>query len=132
MDSPARQPIVPASWSGFYDETQIPAAVRLGSTLRVTGHTGDRDGVFSEEPEEQIRQTFRNLGETLAAAGANWSAVVELTSYHIGLQRQAAALLRVAADFLESPYPAWSAVGVTELFEPGAVVEISCVAELAD
>jgi enamine deaminase RidA (YjgF/YER057c/UK114 family) len=128
----ARKPIVPASWSGFYEETQIPAAVRLGSTLRVTGHTGDRDGVFSEEPEEQIRQTFRNLGETLAAAGATWAAVVELTSYHIGLQSQAEALLRVASDFLDSPYPAWSADGVTELFEPRAVVEISCVAELAD
>jgi len=39
-------------------------------------------------------------------------------------------LLRVAADFLDVPYPAWTAVGVTELWPPEAVVEISCIAIL--
>jgi enamine deaminase RidA (YjgF/YER057c/UK114 family) len=41
---------------------------------------------------------------------------------------QAEALLRVAAQFLDDPYPAWTAVGVTELIIPEALVEISCVA----
>jgi enamine deaminase RidA (YjgF/YER057c/UK114 family) len=54
--------------------------------------------------------------------------VVQLTSYHGGLRDQADALLRVAGEFLDSPYPAWTAVGLSELFEPGAVVEIRCVA----
>jgi enamine deaminase RidA (YjgF/YER057c/UK114 family) len=34
----------------------------------------------------------------------------------------------VAAEFLEDPYPAWTAVGVTELLLPEALIEISCVA----
>jgi enamine deaminase RidA (YjgF/YER057c/UK114 family) len=34
----------------------------------------------------------------------------------------------VAPEFLAKPYPAWTDVGFTELFEPDAVVEISCVA----
>jgi enamine deaminase RidA (YjgF/YER057c/UK114 family) len=46
----------------------------------------------------------------------------------VGLRDQADALLRVAGEFLDSPYPAWTAVGVLELFEPEAVVEIRCVA----
>lgn len=37
-------------------------------------------------------------------------------------------LLAVAAEFLTEPYPAWTAVGVTELFDSEAVIEISCVA----
>ena len=121
--------IVPAAWADFYEETHIPAAVRVGDTLRVTGHTGETaDGVFSVEAEEQIRQVFRNITLTLAEAEANWSDVVEINSYHVGLLNQAEALLNVAAEFLEDPYPAWTAVGVTELIIPEALVEIRCVA----
>lgn len=126
---PSREAIVPPIWADFYEETRIPAAVRVGATLRVTGHTGETaDGVFSGDAEEQIRQAFRNITLTLAEAEASWSHVVEINSYHVGLLDQAEALLKVAAEFLEDPYPAWTAVGVTELILPGALVEISCVA----
>ena len=126
-----RDVLVPTDWADFYEETRIPAAVRVGDTLRLTGHTGETaDGVFSVEPESQIRQTFRNIAITLAEGGASWSEVVELTSYHVGLRGQSDALLAIAAEFLEDPYPAWTAVGVTELFPPDAVIEISCIAVL--
>jgi enamine deaminase RidA (YjgF/YER057c/UK114 family) len=121
--------VVPTAWTDFYEATHIPAAVRVGDTIRLTGHTGDgADGTFSDDPEDQTRQTFRNIADTLAEAGASWSDVVEVTSYRVGLREHSDALLRVAAEFLEAPYPAWTDVGVTELFEPEAVVEISCIA----
>jgi len=41
-------------------------------------------------------------------------------------------LLSVAAEFLKAPYPAWTPVGVTELWPPEAVVEIRCVAVVAN
>ena len=127
-DHGPRQVIVPDVWSDFYAETHIPAAVRVGDMLRLTGHTGETaDGMFSADPETQIRQVFRNIGVTLAEAGARWSEVVEINSYHVGLANQAGALFRVAAEFLEDPYPAWTAVGVTELILPEALVEIGCV-----
>ena len=126
---PSRDAIVPAIWADFYKETHIPAAVRVGDTVRVTGHTGETaDGVFSDDAEQQIRQVFRNIALTLAEAEASWSDVVEVNSYHVGLLNQAEAVLNVAAEFLEDPYPAWTAVGVTELILPEALVEISCVA----
>ena len=126
---PSREPIVPAAWAEFYEETHIPAAVQVGDTLRVTGHTGETaDGVFAGDAEEQIRQVFRNITLTLTEAEASWSDVVEINSYHVGLLNQAEALLAVAAEFLEDPYPAWTAVGVTELIIREALVEISCVA----
>jgi enamine deaminase RidA (YjgF/YER057c/UK114 family) len=127
--SPSREAIVPAVWADFYEETHIPAAVRVGNTLRVTGHTGEKaDGVFPDNVEDQIRQVFSNITFTLAEGGVSWSDVVEINSYHVGLQSQAETLLRVASEFLEDPYPAWTAVGVTELILPEALVEISCVA----
>ena len=76
----------------------------------------------------QTRQTFLNISQTLAQAGASWSDVVEITSYRVGLRAQSEVLLKVAPEFLDKPYPAWTDVGITELFEPDAVVEISCVA----
>ncbi len=124
-----RNGVVPDHWTGFYQSTHIPAAVRDGDRLYVTGHTGeDSNGNFSADPETQIRQTFHHIGATLSKGGASWADVVELNSYHIGLQAQAQVLIGIAGEFLSDPYPAWTAVGVTELFDEGAVVEISCVA----
>jgi enamine deaminase RidA (YjgF/YER057c/UK114 family) len=65
---------------------------------------------------------------TLSEAGLTWSDVVEITTYRVGLRAQADVALRVAAEFLEAPYSAWTDVGITELFEPDALFEMSCVA----
>ena len=126
-----RNGVVPEHWTDFYETTHIPAAVEQGNHLYVTGHTGeDPDGAFSSDPETQIRQTFRHIGATLSKGGASWADVVELNSYHVGLRAQAELLIAVAGEFLTDPYPAWTAVGVAELFDEGAVVEISCIASL--
>ena len=126
-----RNGVVPEHWTGFYESTHIPAAVREGDRLYVTGHTGEEsDGSFSADPEAQIRQTFNLISATLVNSGASWADVVELNSFHVGLRAQAEVLIAVAGEFLSDPYPAWTAVGVSELFDDGAVVEISCIAAL--
>jgi enamine deaminase RidA (YjgF/YER057c/UK114 family) len=123
--------IVPEVWREFYNQTHVPAAIKSGNLLRLTGHTGDApDGTFSDDVRVQIRQTFQNIAVTLSEGGSNWESVVEINSYHVGLQDQADILLEVAGEFLIDPFPAWTAVGVTELILPGAVIEISCVAHL--
>jgi enamine deaminase RidA (YjgF/YER057c/UK114 family) len=127
--------VVSPGTTAFYDATGIPAAVIApsGRRVHVTGQTGDRaDGSFDDDLREQIRQTFVNVGGALEAAGASWEQVVELTSYHVGFREQIGYLLEVASEFLARPLPAWTAVGVVELFEEPAVVELSCVAVLPD
>jgi len=124
-----REVIVPSFWMEFYDDTRVPAARRDGDTVWLTGHTGETGGgAFSADAETQVRQTFRTIGLTLAEAGVGWSDVVELTSYCVGLRQQAPVLIAVASEFLVEPYPVWTAVGVTDLWDAEAVVEISCVA----
>jgi enamine deaminase RidA (YjgF/YER057c/UK114 family) len=124
-----REAFIPSVWSAFYEETGVPAAVRSGRTLYVTGHTGESaDGVFPTDVEAQVRGTFLNIELTLAEAGLGWHDVVALNSYHVGFRDQVPVLLAVAAEFLAEPFPAWTAVGVTELIAPEAVIEISCVA----
>jgi enamine deaminase RidA (YjgF/YER057c/UK114 family) len=91
--------IVSPTWKPFYDETAIPAAVRTGDQLHVSGHTGeDKDGRFPSEVEAQVRGAFRNLAETLAAAGAGWPDVVSLTSFHVPLRGQESTVLRSPAN----------------------------------
>ncbi len=36
-----RNGVVPEHWTNFYESTHIPAAVRDGDRLYVTGHTGE-------------------------------------------------------------------------------------------
>ena len=100
----------------------------------VSGHIGrDEHGVLSDDPEVQIREAFRSVGRTLAEVGATWADVVEMTSYHVGLQVQKEAILRIHHEFIrEPPYPAWTATGVTELFSADAVFELSVVAVLPE
>jgi len=126
----SRKVVVPPIWREFFEQTGIPAAVWAGDTLHVTGHTGDGpDGSYPTDLEDQLRATFRNIELTLIEAGVGWSDVVEITAYHVGLLEQTELVLGVAAEFLDVPFPAWTAVGVTELYVPEALVEISCVAQ---
>lgn len=134
MEIPTGRPsgavaIVSPVWADFYNDTRIPAATRTGGTIRVSGHTCETmEHTFAADPAQQIRDTFANIASTLAEAGASWADVVDMTSYHIGLRDQAEIMLEIAADFLGDPFPSWTAFGVTELFDPEAVIEISCVA----
>ena len=64
----------------------------------------------------------------LGEAGATWADVVEMTSYHIGLREHIETLFAVHREFVAEPYPAWTAVGVTELLSKDAVLEIAVTA----
>lgn len=64
----------------------------------------------------------------LGEAEATWADVVEMTSYHIGLREHIDILFDVHREFVAEPYPAWTAVGVTELLSKDAVVEIAVTA----
>ena len=33
--------IIPDSWREFYNETRVPAAIKIDNLLRLTGHTGE-------------------------------------------------------------------------------------------
>jgi enamine deaminase RidA (YjgF/YER057c/UK114 family) len=126
-----REAIVTTLWQDFYDATGIPAATRIGQTVRLSGHTGTRpDGSFPTEAAEQLRQTFENVTDTLTVAGCTWTDVDEITTFHLGLRAQGDLVLRIAAEFMSEPFPAWTALGVTELYEPEAIFELRVVATL--
>jgi enamine deaminase RidA (YjgF/YER057c/UK114 family) len=101
----------------------------VGDTIYVAGAIGrPPGGDVPADLAEQFRQLYRNIAAVLDKAGATWADVVEMTSYHIGLRDHIETLFAVHREFVGEPYPAWTAVGVTELLSRDAVLEISVTA----
>jgi enamine deaminase RidA (YjgF/YER057c/UK114 family) len=125
-----RKAVAPAAWGAdldWYRETRLSPAVQVGEWLFVSGCTGS--DAEADGAEAQMRRAYEEVGEVLAAAGATWNDVVSMTSYHVRYRRDIDAMVEIHKDFVtEEPFPAWTAVGVTELYNPEAIVEIAVIA----
>ncbi len=86
------------------------------------------EGVLASDPAEQFEQAFVHLRLYLQAAGASLGDVVELTSYHVDLRQHLDVFMAAKDRHLVAPYPAWSAIGVSQLITHGALVEIRAIA----
>lgn len=105
-----------------------PVLVSAGFAF-LSGQTGTHpDGSVASDPEQQFRDAFRFLGANLAAAGLGFDDVVEMTTYHVDLRRHLAAFIRAKDEIIKPPYPAWSAIGISELITEGTLVEIRVIA----
>ena len=113
----------------FEDQWHLSHVVRSQGFLVLSGVTGTgEDGRVASDPTEQFDQTFVHLGLYLGAAGASLSDVVEMTSYHVDLREHLAEFIAAKDRHLVEPYPAWSAIGVSQLITEGALVEIRVLA----
>ncbi|MFC4458295.1 Rid family hydrolase [Pseudonocardia nematodicida] len=104
-------------------------AVGANGLLFVSGVTGLESDL--RDIESQSRGAFLSLSESLAEAGARLAHLVELTTYHVDLRQNMEKFIEVKAAFIQHPYPAWTALGVTELISPEALVEIRAIATLS-
>jgi enamine deaminase RidA (YjgF/YER057c/UK114 family) len=95
---------------------------------RVVFVSGQGPSDLKADIETQIRQTFDRIGQVLKAAGASFADVVMIRSYFVHMSRDLPAYRKVRTDYLKPPYPASTAVGVTELAIVGLDVEIEAIA----
>jgi enamine deaminase RidA (YjgF/YER057c/UK114 family) len=125
-----REAIFPANRHALYESHGYSAAVRSGDLLFVSGQVGSReDG--SPEPDfgKQVELAFRNLEAVLAAAGAGFDDIVDVTTFHTDPEHQFEAIMAVKNRiFPEAPYPTWTAIGVNWL--AGFDFEIKVVARI--
>lgn len=105
-----------------------PAILTDGGKMLFISGQGPRD--LSADPETQIRETFEQIEAILKEAGAGWGNVVMTRSYFMNMARDLEAFRRIRQDFLVEPFPASTAVGVTELAVPNLQIEIEAVAIL--
>ena len=126
-----KQIIVPSDLKDKYTKWHFAPAVKSNGFLFVSGCTGTRpDGTISNKVEEQFRQSFLTIEKSLLEAGLTFDHVVEMTSYHIGLKKNLKVFMEVKDEFIKAPYPAWTAIGISELAVEGGIIEISVTATM--
>lgn len=127
--TPAVQHINPSSLSPPHGYTHV-ITVDGGRTLYVAGQVPlDVHGqlVGAGDMAAQTRQTFENLKAALAAGGANFSDVVQMTTYVTDMA-QIDAYRKVRNQYMSDPLPTASLVEVKALFRKDVMLEISAVA----
>lgn len=126
-----RQALFPADSEASASQIKISPGIMAGNFVFVTGMTGSRaDGTMPADLDDQFRQAFEKIGRVLQEAGLGFDAVVEMTSYHVGLRQHFDRFNMVRLEFVCEPYPAWTAVEVAGLRREGAVVEIKVIAAM--
>jgi enamine deaminase RidA (YjgF/YER057c/UK114 family) len=121
--------INPKETQPMYDSFHFSQANRVGDTIWVSGQVGVDDNLTpASGMAAQAQLAFEGLKRTLAAAGASLDDVVELMTFHIDLRGEMEAFAKVKDEYFPRDYPAWTAVGVTQLALPELRVEIRAVA----
>jgi len=127
-----RDVVFPANPHALYAQHRYSPAVRSGGFLFVSGQVGSReDG--SPEPvfEQQVRRAFDNLDSVLAAAGARFDDVVDVTFFIVDPEQHFERAWAIVPDYWgQAPFPNVTVVGVTWL--AGFDFEIKVIARLPD
>jgi enamine deaminase RidA (YjgF/YER057c/UK114 family) len=117
--------IIPKVDRRLYDGYHFSPAVRVGDRVWVSGQVGvDESLQPAEGMTAQARLAFKNVTRVLEDAGATLSDVVELTTFHIDLRGELEAFNKVKDEFFPKDFPAWTAIGVSQLALPELRVEI--------
>lgn len=104
-------------------------AVRAGDFLYVAGQIGlDPDGSMPANDEGQIVNAFDRLKIVMEEAGASLDDIVELVSYHVGLQNHLGKFVEIKSRYIREPYPTWTILEIAGLARPGLIIEIKAVA----
>ncbi len=126
----AKDVVIPKEMEGTYKQLHFAPAVRDGDRLFCSGQIGTGpDGRPLEDSEAQFVQAFENVKTVLEAGGATLDDVIDITTYHVGFREHIAKFAEVKDRYISEPYPAWTAIGVSELAF-GGLVEIQVVASL--
>jgi enamine deaminase RidA (YjgF/YER057c/UK114 family) len=125
------KPLFPPGSKPVADQLKLSPGVLSGSHVFLSGVTGSGpDGAMPATAEAQFHQVFEKIGAVLQEAELGHDAIVEMTSYHVGLRDHFDLFCAVRSTYLRPPYPAWTAVEVAGLRREGAVVEVRVIAAL--
>lgn len=125
--------VVTASGQYMYDNFHFSEATKSNGFLMCSGIIGsDASGGIPADIKEEFKNAWSSVGRLLAECGLGFEDIVECTTYHVGLHATMGDFMAVRDEFLSEPWPAWTAIGISELAIPGAHVEIRVTAKLKD
>ncbi len=124
----------------WYDGVfKLSPAVRAGDYIylsgMVSGAFSSKEPIGQEGYKKDLRRAFGEIKRTLEAGDANMNDIVKMRTFHvfdsphvtIGKQQQVLAFAEIKSEFIGEPHPAWTAIGVKELFPDRGLVEIEVV-----
>lgn len=125
------KPVVPPRMARVpRDFGYVPGLISNGF-LFVAGQLGRDDELrVIADPRAQFTRAWENVLSVLVEAGCGVADIVDVTTFHVGLQQHLALYKEVRDRMLQGHAPPWTAIGVAELSRPGLLVEIKCVAAL--
>lgn len=119
---------------GVYHTPNYVHAIRAANTLYVAGQVArDEHGnlVGAGDTVAQARQVYKNLGRVLAAAGADWSHVVKITTYLVD-RADSQVVSAVRFEHFGDHRPPHTGVIVAGLGSPEVRVEVEVIAVLPE
>ena len=123
--------INPPGTQALYDNFHFSQGVCVGELVLCSGQLGtNADGSVPADLAAEFRNAWGAVGKVLAARGMNHAHIVEYTTFHVGLAGQVGTFMKVRDEFISAPWPAWTAIGISELAVSGAHVEIRVTARL--
>lgn len=103
-----------------------------GRVLHLAGITGhDADSSIEGDIVSQFGTACRSVGHIISEAGGSPDDLVSMTIYTSAMEDYRRNLRSIGAAYREvfgKHYPPMALLGVSELFDPRAVVELVCVA----
>ncbi|MEX3773113.1 RidA family protein [Pseudomonas sp. MYb118] len=128
-----RNVVFPPGRQALYERYRYSPAVRSNGFLFVSGQVGStEDGSPLEDLDAQVRLAFTNLNAILAAAGASFDDVVDVTVFIVDPESHFERIWEnVVPQFWGSaPFPNVTCIGVTWL--AGFRFEIKVIAKLPE
>lgn len=129
-----KQVIIPETLKNNYANFRYAPAVRAGDMLYLSGVVVRlNDDETAEDIKPAVIRAFEEIELILKASGAEWSDVVDVTSYLTDLDKYVGPMWAVKQERVPAPYPAWTVIGVSSLFggEKG-IIEIKVTAYLPE
>jgi len=124
-----RKVIVAPEFPRYPRDWHFSPAIEASGFVFFSGITGVHpDQSVASDPSMQFRDVFRFVGMHLRAANLRFEHIVDMTTYHVDLRKHLVDFVTVKDEFLHEPYPTWTAVGISELITPGALVEVRIIA----
>lgn len=128
----------------LFDPEDMPRAVGFsygalsaeGTLLHIAGLTGHRaDGSIDDQIVGQFEQACRSVAKVISEAGGEPTDLVSMTIYTTDIEGYRAHLGPLGEAYRSvfgRHYPPMALLGIAELFDPSALVELACVAVVPD
>ena len=112
------------------------AVAAEGWTLHIAGLTGHRGDLSIDEGiVDQFSAACRTVADVIEEAGGEPTDLVSMTIYTSAIEEYRQHLEEIGAGYrmvFGKHYPPMALLGISELFDPKALVELVCVAVGAD